>query len=540
MGMCVQKSKVIVFLAFLACLCGCGPMDGLLSSTGTYKVNININGAALNELSFLDSNVKIQPYFEEPVSNDPDVTALVVFLRNSRGNTVGWRVVYTLESVDESEVVSSEENPEGTPTSTPQNDDLIIAVKSLDGELPVFPFPNDLPDGRYTLVSHVMSGKDILQRIEKSIYYMGRTVFSYDGIQVYLPGITESSHVIPKGMVVMLETVLDFDSSLNPYIVWYNGRRKIGEGYFSDGAGKLLWKAPEQSGFYSLRAEVFPVENFDGLSGYQKEISLLVSSKDIEVNLISENIVELLHWYTFEGNLNDSKLLSSIERAIKPDAKNIPRWAGVNGTYGLITGPKDIFSFPKVSVSNNGTETWQALFRFNPLNDGVILSVQFDTPRDISMSLKVENHNLVLELVSSEETVSQNYALPEQNTFIKAGIVFSILPEMLAANINIVGNYVNKSEFDKQWASIDVEIKGGFQLTLGQKSENDAEPQLSPANQRFADEGSPLEPEAVKKSEYNAIWDEFALYYMPPMEILDAFIIADSDEQPQDKESTTD
>jgi len=506
MGMCVQKNKIFAFLAIqlcgivLVCLCGCGPMDNLLPSTGTYKVNVNINGAALDELSFFESDDKIQPYFEEPVSNDPDVTALVVFLRDARGNTVGRRVAYTLERIVNEKTDESDDE---------KNDNLIVAVKSLDGDMPVFPLPDDLPIGRYTLVSYVMSGKDTLQRIEKSVYNMGRTDFSYNGIQLYMPGITESPHVIPKGMVVMLETELDFDSRLNPYVIWYNGRRKIGEGYFSDGAGKLLWKAPEQSGFYSLRAEVFPVEHFDGLSGYRKEISLLVSSKTIDVNLVSQNIAQLSHWYTFEGNLNDSKLISSMERAIKPDAKNT-QWAGVNGTYGLITGPKDVFSLPRISVSNNGTETWQVLFRFKPLDDGVILSVQFDNPRDIIMNLKVENHNLVLELVSSRETVSQILALPEQDDFIKAGIVFSVLPKMLAANINIVGDYINKSEFDEEWARVDAEIKGGFQITLGQKSEDDGE------------------PEAVN----TAIWDEFALYFMPPVDIFEALVIAASDVQP--------
>jgi len=615
MGMCVQKIKAVVVLTILvvlACLCGCEPMDTILPSSGSYKVNASINGAALDELSFFASGDKIQPYFEEAVSKDPDVTALVVFLKNARGNTVGWKVTYTLEPIADGEtntnddvssddlsdnlledldsdqitsandpedteedleedLLSSGEEEDLTPVvtvndrtqpapntdSSKDGEELIIIVKSLDGELPVFPLPNNLPVGRYTLVSHVMSGKDILQKIEKSVYYMGRAVFSYDGIQVHMPGIAESSQVIPKGMVVLLETSLNFNRRLNPYIVWYNGRRKIGEGLFSEGAGRLLWKAPEQSGFYSLRAEVFPVNNFDGLVGYKKDISLLVSSKDIDVNLVSENIAELLHWYTFEGNLNDSKLISSADLALKPYAKNVPQWAGRNGTYGLITGTKDIFSLPRVPVLNNGTETWQALFRFNPLNDGVILSVQFDNSRDVYINLKVEDHNLVLELVSPLETVSQIYPLPqlsgsaeqpvsseqsasteqpvssEQSVgqsnpagqdpaelgFIKAGFVFSILPEMLAANINVVGNRVDRSEFNEKWACLDVEIESGFQMLLGQRSVNDDS------------------SEAVKKSDYTAIWDEFALYFMPPIEIFGAYEEeAVDEEKPQEEE----
>ena len=601
MGMCVQKIKFILLLAVLAFLCGCGPMDSILPSTGTYKVNFNINDATLNELSFFNSNDKIRPFFEESVSDDPDVTALVVFLRNSRGNTVGWKVIYSIKGTvtdkkDEGDNLSPEPtpSPQGSPQDSPQSspqsqdsppeyppspqgstqgnpqsqsspqadlledteddlteedltenellpaeeenlpvviiedesnqdsykdgDELFIVVKSLDETLPVFPLPDDLSVGRYTLVSHVMSGKDILQKIEKSIYYMGKTVFSYNGIHVHLPGIAESAQVIPKGMVVMLETALDFDSRLNPYVIWYHGRRKIGEGYYSDGAGNLLWKAPEQSGFFSLRAEVFPVDNYNGLSGYLKEVSLLVSSKTINVNFVSEDIPQLLHWYTFEGNLSDSKLISSIELELKTDAKNKPKWAGADGTYGLLVGSLDTFSLPSVLITNDGTETWQLLFRFKPLNDGVILSVRFVNYSDIFMKLKVEDQNLVLELVSPTETFSQSHALPEEDSFMKAGVVFSIMPEMLSAKINIMGDYIVNTDVDLEQAGVAAEIEGGFQILLGHKPESG-------------------ETEAGKRREFNAIWDEFALYFMPPEEIFSAYIIEEVDEEPpQDDE----
>ena len=579
MGMCFQKIMTFVLIAVLACLCGCGAMDSILPSTGTYRVNFNINETTLNELSFFNSNDRIHPFFEHSVSNDPDVTALVVFLRNSRGNTTGWKVIYTIDQAftgtkDEGDYISPV-NPQDNPQNedspplpqgegSSQNDllenteeltegkllseeddlpavavelaeipvdaeiaagykdgdELVIVVKSLDGTLPVFPLPVNLPVGRYTLVSHIMSGKDILQKIEKSIYYMGKTVFSYDGIRVHLPGIAESAQVIPKGMVVMLEAVLDFDSRLNPYIIWYNGRRKISEGYFSDGAGYLLWKAPEQSGFFSLRAEVFPVDNLNGFSGYLKEISLLVSSKTIDVNLISEDIAQLIHWYTFEGNLKDSKMVSSMEWELKTDVKNNPKWEGANGTYGLLTGSQDIFSLPNILIANNGTETWQMFLRFKPLNDGVILSVQFSNYSDIFINLRVEGNNLVLDLVSPAETVTQIHALPdlpEQDSFVKAGVVLSILPEVLSANINIVGNYIINSKIDREHHGIAAVINGDFQISLGHITQSDGV------------------PETVKKREYNAIWDEVALYFMPPEDIFSGYLLEEAEEElPQD------
>ncbi len=195
-----------------------------------------------------------------------------------------------------------------------------------------------------------MNGKDILQKTEKNIYYLGKTVFSYEGINVYLPGAADASHLIPKESVVMLEVNLDFDYRLNPYIVWYDGKNKISEGRFFDGADILFWKAPEQNGFFSLCAEVFPVENSNELTGYKKEISLLVSSNIKNIHLVSSDIKQLTHWYKMEGNLNDSKNAADDESSLKPDSKNKPKWMGLDGTYGLATGYNSILKLPKVSV----------------------------------------------------------------------------------------------------------------------------------------------------------------------------------------------
>ena len=560
MGMCVRKITVVIFLAVLACLCGCGPMDTVLPLGGTYKLGANVNGMPLSELSFVELNGKIQPYFEEPVSGDPDITALVVFLRNSRGNAVNWKVTYTIEVKDDGKkeepaAVSSDdpdedaEEIEKEELNDNQNEDellsgdedglaeavaeddkageysgndyeIFVSVKSLDEELPAFPLPKDLPVGRYTLVSQVMGGKSVLQKTEKSIYYMGNTVFSYSGINAYLPGVTENYQVIPKGTVIMLETALDFDRHLDPYIVWYNGRRKIGEGKFSEGGGNILWKAPDQSGFFSLRAEVFPADNFDGLSGYQKEISLLVSSKTVDLNLVSENSPQVVHWYTFEGGLNDSKMITSAERALKPGAKNSPKWAGAGGTYGLVTGFRNAFLLPKVLVLNNVAETWWMLFRFKPVNEGEILCVQFDASGDVFLRLKTEGRSLVLELSSSIETVSEIYALPERYSLITAEINFVILPEMLFANFSIAGDLINKDELEKEPLGIRAGIGDEFQVLLGTRPESgDA-------------------PEAVKKPEITtAIWDELAVYNIPYIVPSMEMIIAEENEvQPENDE----
>jgi hypothetical protein len=486
MDMYIQKTaKALFFSIIFAILYGCGPMDNILPSSTAYKVNVNINGMPLEECSFAGFDDIIRPYFEEKVANDPDVKTLVVFLKNSRDEIAGWKVVY---SVDQDYTVDSDSN------------ERLIVVKNMDS-LPPFPVPESLPAGRYTMVSQVMGEKDILQKTESVFYYLKDTSFSFEGINAYLPGIADSLQVISKGLVIMLETKLKFDSFLDPYIIWYNGSRKISEGYFSNGAGQFFFRAPDQSGFYSLRAEVFPIRNYEGLAGYQNEISLLVSSKSIDANLVSNEIPQLLHWYVFDGNINDSRMPASAERALKPAANNKPVWMAANGTYGLATGYNNLFTLPKLTISPNRINTWQALFRFLPVNEGQMFSVLFGS--GISMNLGVENKALVLRLASSSKTVSQSVSLPEQELYITAGISFSIYPGGISASINIMGDSIIQN---RQQINLDANIEGDFHILLGLIDNNTEE------------------PEDQVKIGFTALWDEFAVYYMPPMDIISAEI----------------
>ena len=473
--MIVRNLIKFPFLLIIAILCGCEDMDGLITSAGTYKVNARVNGIPLDECSFISSADRIYPYLEESVSNDPDVTALMVFLRNSNGEIIGKKVLYSLDEDAE-------------------KDELLISVKSLDDDLPFLPVQAALPVGRYTIVSQVMSGKDVLQRTEKIFYFLGNTVFSYEGINVHLPGITDNPQIILKDTVVMLEAQMDFDSRLDPYIIWYNGRRKISEGKFSEGAGFLLWKAPEQSGFYSIRAEVYPIDNYIGLTGYQKETSILVSSKMTDMHLISENIPQLVHWYILDGSLNDSKLITSAERSLKPAGKN--RWISRNGTYGLAAGSENIYTLPVTPLSGEAAENWQILFRFMPLNEGQIFFIQFDS--DLFLYFSKTGQNLVLTLASSAGSVSHSVSVPEQDSFITAGVNFSFFPDLLSARINVLRESVEQGELAAEPVSIEAAFNGNFVISLGARKDENAE-------------SAPV---------VTAIWDEFALYNTVSMEII--------------------
>jgi len=628
--MCVQRGfktlillVLFVFVGFL--LDGCEAIDNIVPSSGSYKINVQINGVSVDECSYARSIDRITPCFEEPVTGDPDVTALAVFLKNSQGEVVGWKVIYVLDKEakekedkpltdenknvkesnnenknvkesnnenkenenkekDENEneaddddddddddkdeddaVISEDENVEEatlvadieTPEFYEDGDELIVPVLSLDKELPSFPMPENLPMGVYTMVSQVMSDKTVLQRTEKNIFYLGKNTFSYKGINVYLPGTGGTSHLIPKGMVVMLEVNLDFDKRLDPHIVWYEGKNKIKEGNFSNDAGFIFWKAPEQSGFFSLRAEIFPVEGFDDLTGYKKEISLLVSSKITDVNLASPNVMQLTHWYTMEGNLNDSKMPASPERALKPASGTKLKWMGLDGTYGLATGNGSIINLPKIPVVNKEVEIWQTLFRFKPISNGNIFSVQFGSSGSVLMTLYMEDKALILKLISPLKTVSQivGISVPkdessesvqvvgQNSSFLTAGVKFSIQSGFLTAQINIIGNPI-PVELAVKPITLEAEIKNEFNIMLGFHGEALFNQLKAPVEEvKKIGESETVEEsdkvETVEKSEevekpvssvkqvkvsvlpeYTALWDEFALYYMPPKDIL--------------------
>lgn len=545
MGMCVQKTvpffNIFLILApVFALFCACDAMDNIVPSTGSYKVNVLINGISIDECSFIAPHDKIQPYFEESVSNDRDVTALMVYLRNQDGDITGWKVIYEInkniknteddednedaengvngvyaeeiasdessedEESEETAETESEENIEvvKVPVNYKNGDEMVIPVKNLDDELPFFPIPKNIPVGKYTLVSQAMGGKVILQRTEINFYYLGDTGFVYDGINVSLSGIADSNQIIPRGSVILLETVLDFDSSLDPYIVWYSGRRRVSEGKFSEGAGQLFWKAPELSGFFTLRAEVFPIDDYEGLAGYQKEISLLVSSKAIDINLISEIIPQLLHWYVFDGDVGD----------LKPAAKNSPKWMSANGTYGLAAGYKNVFMLPIVKISDSEPGVWQTLFRFKPVNDGGLFSIVFDSSDDISLNLYIEENNLILTLKSPQESVTNKYILPNTESFITAGVSFSILPEMLLAKVNVIGDSVQDSEQISASIGLEAEIKENFQILLGFEQKEIL--LIEDKTEKNVDDVDYVKPL------FTAIWNEFAVYNKPPMEVI--------------------
>jgi len=494
--MCVRRRMIIIFLsALVAVLGGCEAMEDILPFAGAYKINLQINGIVLDECSYVSLNDGIHPFFEESVSADQDVSALIINIKNANDEFIGSRIIYELEQND-----LIESNRSGY--------DIVYKVKSFDDILAPYFLPEDLPQGVYSIILQVMNGRNILQKTEKSFFNLGMVDFKFERINVYLPGITKYVNHVPVDTIVMPEVDIDVSHYANPYIIWYEGKRIIGEGYYNDGAKNIFWKSPKQSCFVNISAEIFPVRNSEKLPGYKKEVSLVVSSISFDIHLISENIPQLLHWYTFEGNLKDLKSVSSDDHNLRLIGNKNSEWIGSDGTYGITTGVNNVLALPKIDFPNDAVKTWQVLFRFKPLNDGNIFSVQFDKS-NVSLNLIQKGTVLTLLLKSGDKTISYNVEIkiiPDQisgasaaapMSFITAGISFSVLSGVISAQFNIIGDSYDSSVMS---IALEADVHNEFRIFLGSVSDENIS--------------------AGAESKSTALWDEFALYYRPPSEIL--------------------
>jgi hypothetical protein len=575
--MCLQKyARIFLVFTTLAVLAGCGALDAILPSTGTYKINALVNDTPLDDFSVVTSKDKVFPFFEDPVSDDPDITELVVFLKDSRGQPVGYKATYSLidkDNKDGGEELQEDQEPkpenkddkkkdevasggadkpketasdgsaaDGTDKNEPvaANTDLLdmyehtingyeinFPVKSFDKNLPLLPIPANLPIGRYMLVFQVKGNNTILYKFEKPLFYIADAEFSFDGIQVHLPGIAESLQFIQNKNVILLDVHLDFDSRLEPYVVWYNGKKIIEEGLYSEGAGSLFWKAPEQNGFVSISAEVFPSWDKSGLAGYQKGISLLVSSKEVDMHLLSKDTANLVQWYVFEEDLNDSLTKDNDygELAIEPAEKNQLNWISSNGTYGLAAGTDNTFKLPAVSLKNNEDDNanWQIVSRFKPLDEGEIYSVQFGSA-DVTAALSVKKPNLILSLTSASKTVSETLKLPnEDDSFVAVSVKFIIQNGILSAKLAFIKpneNFNNQKEPVINPISVAAAVDKDFKVTLGNKQKKPEDNAQTAEDKEPTVSELPVKELPVPKQPFTALWDEIAILRLPEVKII--------------------
>jgi hypothetical protein len=426
---------IISSLVFAAC----GKLDTVLPSSGSYRLDASTSASTLNKCSIISQNDEIHPFFVTSVIGDPDVRGLVVYLTDRFGEIAGEKVQYTLNLINGTGENGENEKEEYT----------FVHVFRLDKQLPAFPLPETLEIGQYNFNFQVIGEKEILYRIEKPVYYVGSSEFSLENLSAYLPGVSRGAHLIPPAITVLLESQIISGEELDPYIVWYSGRKRISEGRVSEGKDRLFWKTPGETGFHTIWIEVFPFKpdtaSNSEIKGITRELSLPVSSKAECSGYFTENTAKIAQWYQFRGDLQDSKEAPASEKALR--AAGQPRWLPAGDLYGLAIGPGDTYSGSAVAFTPGNEEAdkdkkaGRFLLRFKPLSGGNVFTAEFaaeSSPSDaLLMAFDYTAETLVLRLHGSGGIleIPPVYAAPAQDGFISVFIDYAMTDKFFSVGL---------------------------------------------------------------------------------------------------------
>ncbi|AEF86257.1 putative lipoprotein [Treponema primitia ZAS-2] len=117
---------------------GCGELDAVFPSQGTYRVNARVdNDHTLDEYSIVHHSSSIRPFFENSVTNDPDIRGLIVFVQNSGGTTVSRKVQYLISNDSKDQQDPAQETPAKLLVEVPPPDSTMeVLAPVLDDNLP--------------------------------------------------------------------------------------------------------------------------------------------------------------------------------------------------------------------------------------------------------------------------------------------------------------------------------------------------------------------------------------------------------------------
>jgi hypothetical protein len=342
--------------------------------------------------------------------------------------------------------------------SLPYNEDVIY-VKKLGGDLPPLFLPKNMEPGQYILVFQIIGKQGILRQIDTPFYYIGTSEFVLDDIHVYLPGIFDKSHLVPPEMPIMLETKLAAGANLNPYVVWYNGKKRIHEGYVADGVARFIWRAPAQTGFHTLKVEAFPFRPLNtGMRtpiGRIKELSLPVSAKNENLSFSSipagsetgspgNDLIPVRRYQLF-ANLEDSQDSqgSRITGKALAAMNHTPKWLPQGNIFGLAVGPDHGFSIPGPLFTLTSQAEGCLLFRFVPLTDGTIFSGSFNLKPGLELKNGLEPkewfETLNMDLSYAGGTVRLNYSAGsvsgEKNIFLFPGQIEGVITVLVSFQV---------------------------------------------------------------------------------------------------------
>ncbi|GHV83293.1 hypothetical protein AGMMS50212_06420 [Spirochaetia bacterium] len=382
---------------------------------------------------------------------------------------------------EDTEKPDSTENDEDTVKKTEEETKITetqINIDSLGDKIPVFSFPEDLPMGFYTVVFQVIGySGEVLSSTEKPVFYLADKKFTIEDIRSYIPGGSAAAQVVPPSAKIMLETKMSADSDFDPYIVWYQGKNKICAGSVSQGFDRILWTAPKQTGFQTIKAEVFPfdpVENGFIIKGLSRDIALPVSTRHGRLGYFSAIADSFSRWYEFWGNLYDSADPSDKERSlvIKKEGAEA-RWLPASYSYGLAVGNKDQYSLPQPFFGKirAGEGSGLLLIRFVPVDGGKVFYAEL-SKEESALPIKLNLSYLNGEVVLSVEDTGEIFTLQRtvdvlEDGFITVAADFQFFEETIIISLAVeaqegdfvYGNY-------GEWESMELEAAFGGRSSL--------------------------------------------------------------------------
>jgi hypothetical protein len=426
----LKRMTVAGSLIFFLMLCSCGEFDSVFPINQTYQVSATAGDYSLDEYSVIRLDDEIQPFFVHSISGDPDIRGLMVFFQTPDGKPAGQKIRYSIGDPEEEKEEEDKEREEEE-----EEDELLILAAGMERKLLPFRMSEDLKIGPYRMIFQVLgeNGK-VFSKTKKPVFYLAAEDYNISEISPYLPGYVPDSYLIAPETLIMLEARVTAGEGLDPYVVWYDGKKRIGEGKISDGGNKFFFKIPEENGFRLLRAEAFPFQpegqndagnpgQGETAKGKIRELSLPVSlkGKGLKPFFSPEEGERFAGHYLFVGDLLDS-LDAQPERALvkeNGEAGGGLNWLGYGGIYGLAVGPDDCYLIPQTIFGD--PEQDQAIkifsFRCKMLKDGTIFSVLPETGPAF-LELFREKENLVLTLKTEENSGKVETTLPATDDFI--------------------------------------------------------------------------------------------------------------------------
>ena len=576
------EKKLLLFVFCLIFFGSCEDLGIVLPIEGTYQIKTLVNNISLEDCSIVQTGDIIRPQCDDSITKDPDVRGLLVIIQNSKKEITGGKIRYILgDSADITSILEIDNSSSDSPpdekksdksagpdaeTEDPEktaNEETVIIVNRLDMNLPSFIFPEGMEIGAYTLVFKILGEREILGEIEENFYYLDDVVFTLNDIQISLPGVFTASQLIPLGTTVMLEANVEADANLNPYIIWYEGKKIISEGLLSEGAGVILWEASGHSGFQTLRAEVFPVTNHEGINGISREIILPVSSKAPDAGFFSaanpEDIEwltedqsaatelkqkpELLRWYQFAGNFSDSSDSPAAANSLIYSPERPPRWKRTGYSYGLSVGQYDEYFLTPLSFINDDQDKGGGAFlvRAKPVSDGILINANFastTSKESLKINFLLKSDVLVLESIPADLPVEEA-AVPleafESDSGLSIFVVFYLYSDQFEIEL-----FSEKNPLKQIYSGIipiSEPLNGECRICLGSQDYNLLEVFLNAPGERPSSERTASQISNRYNLPLTAIMDQFAVMHItPPQEhkvIVEPAVITETEEPVQ-------